>query len=813
MNVFFEPFAIYTGILVTFAIGALLWWSERRKKKRLEQFAASKLLPDLSSSHSQRKTALRNLLLGLTVLLLFISLARPQWGSRQRQATPTGIDVLIALDVSKSMLARDVQPNRIERVKLGISNLLDKLKGDRLGLIAFAGTSFLQCPLTLDHSAFERTLREMEVGVIKRHGTDLAMAIEEAERSFSQFDKDRFLILISDGEDLEQGGLRKAKEAAKENIRIYTIGIGSKEGAPIPLDPPNKPARKYLKDINGKTVLTKLDNSNLTAIARATGGKYYSLGPTGEGLGKVIEELQGIGRQKRHALLTEKLPIERYQVFLLCALLFLAGEFLLSNRRKTKIVESTLALFLLFLFPGCLREDNVKQAEQAYDAKAYNEAADLYELEFKTALAQNEKADPQLYINAGLSSMEAGNLERAQILLEDALDRTVENPELQSITLNALGNLHYSKANSALGNQDVANARKAWETALKMYAAAAAIDGNPKAKRNQADLVKQLEGRIKGLISSIHGIVWRDIDGNGRPRKNEPRLPAKIFWDKNGDGEHNATLEPFVETGENGSFNIEWVSGAYPASFQLDAMLSEGNATKDILLLPILPAAPPPLDPTTQKTRSIILPKAKSMQVNFPFRAAPILKGTVWNDSNQNGKMDEEESGVSEATLFLDLDGDLSLDENETSFTASETGIFNQAVPPGQYTICVKADGKNAGITFPRGDAKCHHVILRDFETFAEHLNFGIHNPDKQEQDNQENTSDPNNTQSEDTNPPPQKPDEAQNTVATTQQNQSQAKQEVNALYERLLQEVEATSEPLQIKGKVVQTPQQGRDY
>ena len=131
MNVFHEPLAIYTGILVTFAIGALLWWSEGRKRKRLKQFAASKLLPDLSSSHSQGKTTLRNLLLGLAVLLLFISLARPQWGSRQRKATPTGIDVLIALDVSRSMLARDVRPNRIVRVKLGVANLLDTFEEQR----------------------------------------------------------------------------------------------------------------------------------------------------------------------------------------------------------------------------------------------------------------------------------------------------------------------------------------------------------------------------------------------------------------------------------------------------------------------------------------------------------------------------------------------------------------------------------------------------------------------------------------------------------------------------------------------------------
>ena len=150
--------------------------------------------------------------------------------------TPKGIDLLIAVDVSKSMLARDIKPNRLERVKLSISNLIGDLKGDRVGLIAFAGSAFLQCPLTLDHQAFINTLKNLEIGTIKRGGTNLAAPINEAARSFSDDDRDKFLILVSDGEDLEGEGLKRAKEANKEGIKIFTIGIGSEEGARIPTD-------------------------------------------------------------------------------------------------------------------------------------------------------------------------------------------------------------------------------------------------------------------------------------------------------------------------------------------------------------------------------------------------------------------------------------------------------------------------------------------------------------------------------------------------------------------------------------------------
>ena len=208
--------------------------------------------------------------------------------------------------------------------------------------------------------------------------------------------------------------------------------------------------------------------------------------------------------------------------------------------------------------------------------------------------------------------MGVSNLTQAKTFLEKALDEALDQPDLQSTILNALGNLHYAEANLALDAQDVISARKAWEEALENYNAAMSLNGNPKAEQNRENLRQQLEERIKALISRISGIVWRDIDGNGRPQGNEPRLVAKVYWDKNGDGDHNATSEPFVETDPSGRYNIEWISGSYPVSFQLGCVLSENNATAGVTLVPILPPPPPPQEYETSQPLPVNEPHSPS---------------------------------------------------------------------------------------------------------------------------------------------------------------------------------------------------------
>ena len=379
MNLFANQNILFIGLSSIIGLVAIFYWSQKIKRKRLTLLTSYQLLPKLTPNWSLKQQILKFSLFGLGIIFLFLGLARPQWGSEKRKTQPAGIDILIALDVSKSMLARDVRPNRLERVKLSINNLLDRVEGDRLGLIAFSGSAFLQCPLTLDHQAFTKTLNDLQVGIIKRPGTDLSRPIEEAIHSFSKDDTDRFLILLSDGEDLEGKGLKQAKEAAKDGVRIYTIGIGAKGGARIPMDPLGQSARNFLRDPQGQTVITKLDENSLRAIADASQGKYFSLGPTGEGLAKVLGILQTIGQQKKREQLSTELPIDRYRLFVFIGFLFLCLEMLTSKVSKAfSNSGNALGIILLFFISGCIKQDNIKRAEDALEKGNPEQAAKFF---------------------------------------------------------------------------------------------------------------------------------------------------------------------------------------------------------------------------------------------------------------------------------------------------------------------------------------------------------------------------------------------------------------------------------------------------
>lgn len=310
--------------------------SRKIADQKIKQLVATKLLNKLTPALSTNRQILKACLFLTGVAFLLFAWTGPQWGTSSRTINPKGIDILIAVDLSKSMLARDVRPNRLERVKLSLTNLLSKVKGDRLGLIAFSGSSFLQCPLTLDHQAFAKSLEDLEVGLIPRMGTNLALPIQEASRSFSPDDTDKFLILISDGEDLEGQGLLEAKEAAKQGIRIFTIGIGSEDGSFIPTDPIEQEPQNFLTDRQGKKVITRLDEKALRDIALSTGGQYSPIGPTGEGIGHVFSELQAYGQKRFREQLSTALPIDRYQVFILLGLAFLLSESLTSTAKKSE---------------------------------------------------------------------------------------------------------------------------------------------------------------------------------------------------------------------------------------------------------------------------------------------------------------------------------------------------------------------------------------------------------------------------------------------------------------------------------------------
>jgi len=308
-------------------------WALKRKSEALKRFASSGLLDQLTSS-DLGKYKLKVSIVIVGIIFACISLMRPQWGFHWQETKRMGLDILIALDTSKSMLAQDVKPNRLERSKLAIKDMVAKLKGDRIGLIAFSGTAFLQCPLTADYSGFALTLDDLDTNAIPRGGTSISGAIREARRSYQGgLKKYKVLIVITDGEDHEGDPLAAAKEAADDGIRIFCIGIGTKEGELIPIRD-EKGKLQFLKDRSGNTVKTQLNERVLEEIALATGGGYVRATNADFGLDLIYE--QKLSQMEKRELQTKmkKSFEERFQIPLAVSFILLFLEPFISERKK-----------------------------------------------------------------------------------------------------------------------------------------------------------------------------------------------------------------------------------------------------------------------------------------------------------------------------------------------------------------------------------------------------------------------------------------------------------------------------------------------
>ncbi len=313
------------------------FWVFRRKRRTLERFADSHLLPRLTANVSAGSQKAKALLCILVVCFLITALIGPRWGFRWQETKRQGIDILVAIDTSKSMLTADVPPNRLERAKLAVKDLLNLLTGDRIGLISFAGTAFLQCPLTLDYGVFALTLNRVDTTTIPRGGTNLASAILTAIEAFGARDrKHKALIIITDGESHEGNPEEIAKRAAQSGIRVFCIGIGTKEGELITLtDETGK--RTFLKDRDGQVVKSRLDEVILQKIALATGGSYVRTSGAEFGLDLIYNEKIAQMEKKELESKLQKRYEERYQIPLLIALFLIVIETFIGDRKRSTV--------------------------------------------------------------------------------------------------------------------------------------------------------------------------------------------------------------------------------------------------------------------------------------------------------------------------------------------------------------------------------------------------------------------------------------------------------------------------------------------
>jgi Ca-activated chloride channel family protein len=336
---FAEPRWLWLAFLGPLALVALQRYSAWMRQRQLAQIAAPGFIERLTRSHSPFRRVMKEALLVLATLGIGLALARPQWGEQVEASHVFGQDVLFILDCSRSMLATDVSPSRIERAKLAILDFAQRQRHGRIGLVAFAGQAFLQCPLTFDYGAFQDSLRDLDTKTIPVPGTDIGRALDEAYRAMDKNERQKILVLLTDGEDLEKGGIRVAEDLAKKGVVVFTIGVGTPSGSEIQmLTDQGKP--QLVRNSKGEVVHSHLDETTLRTISQTTHGAYYPLGPIGEGLSKVRLAMENLGTDSGSNPV-RKMGVDRFHLPVSIVLGLLVIESLVGTRRR--VAHSTVS--------------------------------------------------------------------------------------------------------------------------------------------------------------------------------------------------------------------------------------------------------------------------------------------------------------------------------------------------------------------------------------------------------------------------------------------------------------------------------------
>lgn len=492
---FKEPSWLYAALPILLLCVLLLVYSAHKRRESLARFVTAKHFDALLKSVSPWRRGIKNALFLTALVFLFLALARPHWGHHWQEVKSKGIDVLIALDTSQSMLAEDLRPNRLDRAKLAILDLLPTLKSDRIGLIAFAGSAFLQCPLTLDYDAFKMTLESVDTRIIPVSGTDIYGAIGEAESAFDPSANEKVLILVTDGEDHGGEGLKRAREAAEAGIIVYTLGVGTREGAVIPVRT-DQGRRDYLRDAQGQVVHSRLVPDSLTALSEATGGFYVELAQDPRALERIYASIiEKIDPQERENSVL-RVGIERFQYPLACAFLLLVLEILISARKRIRNSGVATALFLascgLFIPTQEVwaQEKGGREAQDLYTSGNYDAAVEAY------AQALNKHPeDAKLHYNLGTALYKAQQFERADQAFEQAIE-SANQLDVQAKAFYNRGNVRFRLGQAQL-QSDPKQTIARWEQAIEDYENALELDAGNEATEYNLERVKELLEQLK----------------------------------------------------------------------------------------------------------------------------------------------------------------------------------------------------------------------------------------------------------------------------------------------------------------------------
>ena len=509
---FAEPIWLLAGLI---ACGALVWaWRryDARQRAALATFASSHLHAQLTASFSAAKRHWKRGLLLAAVGCLFLALARPQAGFRWEEVKRRGIEVVFAVDTSRSMLTPDVKPDRLTRAKLAVDDFVSHLNGDGVGLIAFAGNAFLQCPITLDYDAFHESLEAVDTTIIPRGGTDIASAIREAQAALqNRPGKDKILILLTDGEDLEGSALATANASAKDGLKICTVGVGTANGDLIPI--PAEQGGGFVKDDSGQFVKSHLGEAGLKAIAEATGGLYAPLGTQGQGLDTIYQ--QALAPLAKHELASRRQRVytERFQWPLTGSLALLLASMLVGTRRRSPRKNQVPASATGTVRPHLMAQPaaamlgamlclpfNHAQASTATAEKAYQKGDFATAQREYAAAAQRDPKKPDLQFNVGTAAYKAGQFPQAAEAFQKSLDG---KPSADPKRLAAQEDAYYDLGNTLYRSgqkTEPSNAQQTiqtWEQAVKTYGAALQLRPNDTDAKYNRDLVQRKLDQLK----------------------------------------------------------------------------------------------------------------------------------------------------------------------------------------------------------------------------------------------------------------------------------------------------------------------------
>ena len=457
--------------LIVLLFAGLFAFGLRRREALLSRFAAARLLDQLTEKASQQRTLLKAGLMLLALALIGVALARPQYGVDWIERKARGLDIVFVLDSSKSMLATDLRPTRLDRAKLAIIDLVKRLESDRIGLVAFAGNAFLQTPPTLDYSAFRENLDSIGQTSISRGGSDIGRAIREAAKAFPKDNNFKVVILLTDGEDQEQQAIDTAREVAKDGIKIYTIGIGTPEGEYLKVRNAQG-TEEFIRDSSGQPVRSQLDERTLQEIAQLTGGSYSRL--SDQSLNRLYNSvLATLPREERESELQEA-RIERYQWALSAACILLVLEIFIRRRSKASIQLAVIIATTSLLLPI------PSEAQELEPATAPTESLELPlppTQESPEAIIHEPETDPRVLYNQAHKQLKAGDYAEATRLYEAA----IELSEDVSLERDALYNMAHSinqVGEAALEAQDFEAAIESWKQAEALFKSANEIDSS-----------------------------------------------------------------------------------------------------------------------------------------------------------------------------------------------------------------------------------------------------------------------------------------------------------------------------------------------